>query len=138
MPTRATAAPESGAVGTAGAMPPRLSGGARRARGTKRKRAPQKSRRRSRAPRRCSNCGECGHCVTICGKRKCVKGGGKKPGKAKRRISGFIHFSNQHRQEVKDENPGIGFGEVGRELGKRWRELSDDEKQRYKDEAARM
>ena len=51
--------------------------------------------------------------------------GGKKP------LSGFMKFSKQERQSVIKENPGIEFTAIGKELGKRWRALSDSEKSKY-------
>ena len=41
-------------------------------------------------------------------------------------------FSKEHRQEVKDENPDISFGQIGKKLGEMWRALSDEEKEAYK------
>ena len=35
--------------------------------------------------------------------------------------------------QVKSENPGIAFGQIGKKLGEMWRALSDKEKQAYKD-----
>jgi hypothetical protein len=42
-------------------------------------------------------------------------------------------FSKEHRAQVKEDNPEITFGGVGKKLGEMWRALSDDEKQAYKD-----
>ncbi len=36
----------------------------------------------------------------------------KDPNKPKRNMSAFFLYSNAHRQRVKDENPGIKFGDV--------------------------
>ena len=52
--------------------------------------------------------------------------------KKKRPLSGFMKFSQQHRAQVKEENPDISFGEVGRKLGEMWRALSDEEKEAFK------
>jgi len=41
-------------------------------------------------------------------------------------------FAKETRPKVKEENPDITFGEVGKELGKRWRALTDEEKAEYK------
>ena len=59
---------------------------------------------------------------------KAGRASGPKGKNGKGRISGYISFSNTNRQSVKDENPDFSFTEVGKELGKRWRELSDAEK----------
>lgn len=42
-------------------------------------------------------------------------------------------FSKEHRAKVKEDNPEITFGGIGKELGAMWRALSDKEKQAYKD-----
>jgi structure-specific recognition protein 1 len=55
----------------------------------------------------------------------------RKIGGAKRKMSGFMKFSQKVRPEVMRENPGIAFGEVGKRLGARWRALSDSEKAKY-------
>ena len=41
-------------------------------------------------------------------------------------------FSKENRQKVKDENPDITFGQIGKKLGEMWRALSDKEKEEYK------
>lgn len=58
------------------------------------------------------------------------KGKTRKSGK-KRALSGFMKFSMKERASVLKENPGIAFGAVGKELGKRWGALSDAEKKKY-------
>ena len=58
------------------------------------------------------------------------KGKTRKSGK-KRALSGFMKFSMNQRASVMKENPGIAFGAVGKELGKRWGALSDAEKKKY-------
>ena len=57
----------------------------------------------------------------------------KKSGGSKKPLSGFMLFSKEHRAKVKEENPDITFGGVGKKLGEMWRALSDSEKQAYKD-----
>ena len=58
------------------------------------------------------------------------KGKTRKSGK-KRALSGFMKFSMKERAAVLKENPGIAFGAVGKELGKRWGALSDAEKKKF-------
>ena len=41
-------------------------------------------------------------------------------------------FSKEHRPKVKEENPDITFGQIGKKLGEMWRALSDAEKEKYK------
>jgi hypothetical protein len=45
--------------------------------------------------------------------------------------SAFIVFSNENRDQVKQDKPNCSFGEIGRELGKRWNALSEEEKSKY-------
>jgi len=54
----------------------------------------------------------------------------RKSGK-KRALSGFMKFSMKERASVLKENPGIEFGAVGKELGKRWGALSEAEKRKF-------
>ena len=43
-----------------------------------------------------------------------------------------MKFSQEHRAKVKEETPGITFGQIGKKLGEMWRALSDKEKEGYK------
>jgi len=56
----------------------------------------------------------------------------KKGGKAKKPLKGFMLFSQEHRPKVKEENPDISFGQIGKKLGEMWRALNDEEKEKYK------
>jgi uncharacterized protein (DUF736 family) len=57
--------------------------------------------------------------------------------KEKRAPTSFILYSADHREQVKRENPGATFGELGSILGRMWREERESVKQRYQDEANR-
>ena len=46
----------------------------------------------------------------------------KKGTRKKRSLSPYIQFCNKHRNQVKKDNPGASFGELGKILGKMWRE----------------
>ena len=48
-----------------------------------------------------------------------------------------MFFSNAKRAEVKENNPGIAFGEVGKKLGEMWKGLSADEKVPFEKLAAK-
>ena len=50
----------------------------------------------------------------------------------KKPLSGFMKFSQEHRAAVKEENPELAFGAVGKKLGEMWRALSAKEKAAYK------
>jgi len=65
------------------------------------------------------------------------RGKGKKdPNAPKRALSAYMFFSQDWRERIKTENPDAGFGEVGKLLGAKWKELDDDEKKPYVDLAA--
>jgi hypothetical protein len=46
-------------------------------------------------------------------------------------LAGFIQFSKDQRETVKEANPGITFGQLGKKLGEMWRALDDDETTKY-------
>lgn len=69
----------------------------------------------------------------LCGFLVLSQSSAKKTGGSKKPLSGFMLFSKEHRAQVKEDNPEITFGGVGKKLGEMWRALSDDEKQAYKD-----
>ena len=71
---------------------------------------------------------------------KTGKGGrskGTKGTNGKGRLTGFILFSQENRASVKEENPNNTFGEVGKELGSRWRALSKEEQDVFTSRANR-
>jgi hypothetical protein len=47
--------------------------------------------------------------------------------------SGYIHFCNEHRSKLQVENPTMKFGDLSKELGKMWRCLEKEHKQKYLD-----
>ena len=57
----------------------------------------------------------------------------KKPSNGKGKVSGYIVFSSENRQALKDE--GMAFGEIGKKLGQMWRELDDDDKAEWNEKA---
>ncbi|KAI3743744.1 hypothetical protein L1987_56809 [Smallanthus sonchifolius] len=59
----------------------------------------------------------------------------KDPNAPKRAMSGFMFFSQLERENVKKDNPGIAFQEIGRVLGERWNKLSAEEKEPYEAKA---
>ncbi len=60
----------------------------------------------------------------------------KGSGGAKRPLTGFMLFSKENRTKVKEENPDITFGGIGKKLGEMWRALSEKEKAAFKTEKA--
>ena len=41
----------------------------------------------------------------------------------------------QERPRIKEANPGIAFGDIGKRLGELWNQLTPDQKKIYEDEA---
>ncbi|KZF22501.1 hypothetical protein L228DRAFT_238451 [Xylona heveae TC161] len=60
----------------------------------------------------------------------------KDPNAPKRGLSAYMFFANEQRDNVRDENPGIAFGQVGKILGERWKALAEDKRRPYEDKAA--
>lgn len=57
----------------------------------------------------------------------------KKTRKGTRKLSGYMKFAKEERSRVMEDNPKMrsDIMAVGKELGKRWRALSDTEKASY-------
>jgi hypothetical protein len=53
-------------------------------------------------------------------------------GSGKKKLTGYMAFAKEMRPKVLEENSGLTFGEVGKELGARWRALTDEQKAAYK------
>jgi len=68
--------------------------------------------------------------TTKTGKKK------KDPNAPKRGLSAYMFFANEQRENVRSENPGIAFGQVGKVLGERWKALSEKQRQPYEAKAA--
>jgi len=61
----------------------------------------------------------------------------KDPNKPKRNMSAFFLFSQAMRSQVKEDNPGIPFGEIAKVLSRMYKELTDKEKQKWEKQAAK-
>jgi hypothetical protein len=59
----------------------------------------------------------------------------KDPNAPKKPLTSFMLFSNEFRSQIKKENPGISFGELGKKIGELFRALPSDKKQKYEDMA---
>ncbi|KAL4940951.1 Non-histone chromosomal protein 6 [Aspergillus oleicola] len=70
------------------------------------------------------------------GKREPVNRKKKDPNAPKRGLSAYMFFANDNREKVREENPGITFGQVGKMLGEKWKGLSDKERKPYEEKAA--
>lgn len=55
----------------------------------------------------------------------------KDPLAPKKGLSGFMMYSNEHRNRIKGENPDATFGDVGRLVGEAWKGLDDSAKLVY-------
>jgi len=47
-----------------------------------------------------------------------------------------MYFSLENRAKVRGDHPGLSFGNIGKELGDRWKKLTSQEKQKYQEKAA--
>jgi len=60
----------------------------------------------------------------------------KDPNEPKRNLSAFMIFSKETRGDVLEKNPGFALGDVGKELGRRWREMDAETKKTFDAKAA--
>ncbi|KAI9791764.1 MAG: Non-histone chromosomal protein 6 [Peltula sp. TS41687] len=77
--------------------------------------------------------------TTTTRKTKARGEGGKKkkdPNAPKRGLSAYMFFANEQRENVREENPGITFGQVGKVLGERWKALNEKQRGPYEAKAA--
>jgi len=56
----------------------------------------------------------------------------KKQTKQPRKKSSYINWSTQMRPKIKQENPSLSFSEVAKKLGDMWKEMSQEDKDKYK------
>ncbi|MCJ1340640.1 Non-histone chromosomal protein 6 [Bachmanniomyces sp. S44760] len=57
------------------------------------------------------------------------------PNAPKRGLSAYMFFANEQRDNVREENPGISFGQVGKVLGERWKALNTKQREPYEAKA---
>mgnify|MGYP003706707793 CR=1 FL=1 len=57
----------------------------------------------------------------------------KDPNRVKRAKSGYLFFCDDKRKEVQNQNVGQSMGDISKILGKLWKELTEEEKQKYTD-----
>eukprot|EP00960_Hanusia_phi_P028478 747424-Hanusia_phi.AAC.4 len=62
-----------------------------------------------------------------------AKYGAVKESKPKKPLSAYMLFSNHMRPDVKKANPSASFGEIAKLIGAKWRDLSENEKKKWKD-----
>ncbi|XP_071518309.1 high mobility group protein DSP1-like [Panulirus ornatus] len=59
----------------------------------------------------------------------------KDPNKPKRALSAFFYYANEERAKVRAANPDFSVGEVAKELGRQWNELTEGEKIKFEKQA---
>lgn len=59
----------------------------------------------------------------------------KDPNAPKKAMTSFMLYSTAIRPDVKEENPDLGFGEIAKLIGKKFRELSEEEKKQWNQKA---
>jgi structure-specific recognition protein 1 len=64
-------------------------------------------------------------------KNRKSNGATRKQSGGKRGMNPFMRFASKERKNIMSSNPGMAVTEVGKELGKRWRSLSESEKKKY-------
>lgn len=67
---------------------------------------------------------------------KCEKNPPKEENRIKRKPSSYLAFPMEYRKIVKESNPKLSLGEISKECGKKWKELSAEEKESWKIKAA--
>lgn len=57
---------------------------------------------------------------------------------SKRPLGAFMLFRKDKYQKVKEENPDMKMGDIMKEIGEMWKALSEKEKKKYTDQAAKL
>ncbi|PRT55667.1 Non-histone chromosomal protein 6 [Wickerhamiella sorbophila] len=65
-----------------------------------------------------------------------TKGRKKDPNAPKRPMTAYMYYANEKREPTKTEFPDLGFGDVHKKIGERWKALSADDKKPYEEKAA--
>ena len=76
-------------------------------------------------------CAGSGSAAPTGGKRGNTRKTRKAQAGGKRGANPFMKFAAKERKNIMGQNPGMAMTDVGKELGKRWRSLSDAEKSKY-------
>jgi hypothetical protein len=61
----------------------------------------------------------------------------KDPNAPKKNMGAYMWFSKDKRGELKEAHPEWGVADIGRECGALWKKLTDKEKKKYEDQAAK-
>lgn len=68
--------------------------------------------------------------------KKCTKKVKKDPNTPKRPISAFIFFCNDHRENIKKQNPEMKQTDITVKLGQMWKDVKAKDKHKYEQLAA--
>lgn len=60
----------------------------------------------------------------------------KDPNAPKRPITAYMFYAQDQRKVVNQEHPDAKFGEIGKLIGEKWRQLAPEDKKKYEDQAA--
>ena len=52
--------------------------------------------------------------------------------------SSYVLFSMDYRKIVKKDSPDLNLGEISKKCGEKWKDLTDDDKQKWKDESDKI
>lgn len=55
----------------------------------------------------------------------------KDPNAPKRALSAYMFFANDKRDQVRADNPGISFGQIGKLLGEKWKSMDATDREKY-------
>lgn len=61
----------------------------------------------------------------------------KDPNAPKRALTAYFLFMADERTKVKEANPGFGVGEVAKEIGSRWNNMDEFQKEKYTEQSAK-
>lgn len=68
--------------------------------------------------------------------KKKISKGRKDPDAPKRPLSAFMFYGIDRRPKLKEEQPDMPFGEIGKTLGAEWKQMPENEKKPYEKKAA--
>lgn len=69
--------------------------------------------------------------------KKSTKKKKKDPNAPKRAASAFTLYVKENRAKIKEQNPGLSFGDISRLVGQKFKQLSGEEKEKYEKIAAK-
>jgi len=75
--------------------------------------------------------------AAISRKRKMTGKGSKDPNAPRKPMSSYILYSNSRRASVREDNPGMKFGQITQTIAKQFRELQEKEKRPWEKKAAK-